>query len=398
MQRRVMTAWMWGVTAGTGAFLLAMPPARGVNPRPLQSAYWRLEEGLADSKVPAAAVGNEKDGEVQNSVQDSINANHLQAYNTQTAPKYIDYTLPPTYLRDFAHNALAWEVLGQNGFGQDAYTVGKDINFGIVGTTVAPDVTGFTLEAAFQVFDYTYTRSIVGKEGRPGLKQGFGDPDLPTMGLKVRGSQAADPDAGKLQIELFDGAGNLVDVKSQNALATGAWYYAAVVNDGSTLSLYLDSNDGNGYVLQGQAFVDGALFQGTDPTNEGWAQNWTIGRVARGGASDNLIGLPADFFNGLIDEVRLTNAPLTPDQFLFTQTLIGDFNSNHRWEGGDFLAWQRGFGNPYDGAHLTDWKTRFGDAPAAKAVATSVPEPAVLALACAASAGAAACVRRRRPP
>ena len=42
----------------------------------------------------------------------------------------------------------------------------------------------------------------------------------------------------------------------------GQWYYSAVVNDGSNLSLYLDSNDGNGYVLQGTTPVNGAMFQG----------------------------------------------------------------------------------------------------------------------------------------
>jgi hypothetical protein len=81
------------------------------------------------------------------------------------------------------------------------------------------------------------------------------------------------------------------------------WYHAAVVNDGSTLSLYLDTyGDGNGYVLQSQTTVNGALADANAV--------WTIGKGAYGG---NL----TDWFNGTIDEVRISNTALSPDQFLF---------------------------------------------------------------------------------
>ena len=170
----------------------------------------------------------------------------------------------------------------------------------------------------------------------------------------------------------------------------GQWYYAAVVDDGETLSLYLDRNDENGYVLQGQVAVDGALFQGTEIAFDGdedidgndflswqrgegnniqdfdlavwednfgqpawrqdWRHNWTVGHGQFGGS-------PGDFFLGMIDEVRLTNTPLDPSQFLFAES----------------------------------------DVPSAAAgTAVGVPEPAALGLA-GLAIGGALLARRRRP-
>ena len=383
--------------------------AYGVNPNPLQDAYWRFEEGIADGFVPAAAPGNEGPGEIQNSVLDSSgNSNHMQAYNSDTAPKYINYSLPPTPLKSGLANTLAWEVDGGPGGGRDTYTNSKDIQNGIVGgmydtngTTaggeiVASTTTAFTLEAAFSVFDYSSFRGIVAKEGRPGSVTGIGDPNLPTLALKVRGAQfEGDPDQGKLQIELFDGQGNLVNLKTDEALTTGQWYYTAVVNDGETLSFYVDSNDGNGYVLEGQTAVDGALFQGLDHDNADWNKNWTVGRAVYGGIPD---GSPADFFNGLIDEVRLSNEALDPSEFLFAQEpteLAGDFNGDDVVDGLDILTWQRGETDPdLSPAQLQDWKDNFGTGATATAVAAAVPEPASLALS-AMVVGAGLLIRRR---
>jgi hypothetical protein len=160
----------------------------------------------------------------------------------------------------------------------------------------------------------------------------------------------------------------------------------------------LDHNDGQGYQLEGNVPVDGALFQGLDRDNADWDYNWSVGRAVFGGVNGdgtpNKGGAPADWFNGLIDEVRLTKSALTPAQFLFTQDLIGDFNKNGQFEGGDFLTWQRGFGPTYDAEHLADWKSRFGVNPVAVAAGQSVPEPGALCLA-AVGVGLALLARRR---
>ena len=388
--------------------------ALGVDPNELQSAYWRLEEGVADGFVPAPPPANPQNT-FADTVQDSINNNDMQAFNSDTAPKYINYSLPPTPLKSGLPNTLAWEVDGSSVGGRDVYTIDEKIQNGIVGGKFMSDhdnnsgtpkvlvdstTTGFTLEAAFSVFDISSMRAIIAKEGRPGYEMDSTDPvvnSLPTLALKVRGAQfEGDPDAGKLQIELFDGAGNLVDVTTDDAMSLNQWYYAAVVNDGETLSLYLDSNDGAGYQLEGSTAVDGALFQGLNHDNADWNRNWTIGRAVYGDNADstfNEFGAPADWFNGLIDEVRLTNSALDPSEFLFAQdALAGDFDGDGRVDGDDFLVWQRGVGSLYDNDDLNDWKANFGQSTVAAAGA--VPEPASWCLLClAVSAGVMA--RRR---
>jgi hypothetical protein len=232
-------------------------------------------------------------------------AAHLQAANPNTAPSYTT-TVAPFALQSGLPNTLALQFTPHTGGGDDLYTTNgdaatsADINNGIIGPPIAPNVTGFTIEAAFRPDavggDY---RGIIAKEGTPGGGA------LPTLALKVRG------DSGNLQFEQFDESGMLRDVQSSAPLVAGQWYAAAAVNDGSTLSLYLDRNDGSGYVLQSSTAVSGALFQG----NDDWGHAWSLGRAQFGGG-------PADWFNGVIDEVRLTNRALDPSEFLFIGSAI----------------------------------------------------------------------------
>jgi len=406
MVRRFVTA---GLSLGMALVAAwSCPSAHAVDPQPLESAYWRLEEGIAGQSVPTGV-----DGSLKNTVLDSINDNRMQAYNPINAPLYVNDDLPPTYLRSGERNNLAWKVeaivdgLGNRTGGQDVYTSDNEpIQNGIVGgsyvkdgQTIASTTTGFTLEAAFNPSNFDFLSSIVAKEGRPGLKQGIGDDNfqaLPTMALKVRGGD--DPDRGKLQIELFDQSGALKSISTADALQTDQWYYAAVVNDGTTLSLYLDHNDGQGYQLEGSTAVNGALFQGLNPEASDWNYNWTIGRATYGGLADDGItpfegGRPSDWFTGFIDEVRLTNEALDPSEFLFTQTRLGDLNADGKIDGDDFLAWQRGYGSEFDDQDYADWVAGFGNNPAATPSGQGVPEPAGLSLA---TMAVFALLRRRR--
>lgn len=386
--------------------LAADRAAYGVDPNALESAYWRFEEGVAGANVPAPVVGNVNQ---RSDVVDSANGNHMQAFDQGSAPKYVDTNLPPTNLASGQPNTLALQMDGGSVGGRDIFSIDRQINNGIVGGMydsktpsgiVASTTTGFTLEAAFSVSNYANTRTIIAKEGLPGRAMSLTDPvlsSLPTMALKVRGADGAD--AGKLQIELFDGAGNLRSVMTDEAVTLGQWYYAAVVNDGSTLSLYLDSNDGDGYQLVGsQGLTTGALFQGLDHNNASWDKAWSIGKGVYGWASGFDNGVPADFFNGEIDEVRLTNHVLDPTEFLFYQEptgLDGDFNGDEVVDGADFLEWQRGNSpNGLNSGDLQLWKDNFGETLATIAGAP-VPEPATWGMA-ALAAGAALLVRRRR--
>lgn len=338
-----------------------------VSPNPLQSAYWKFDEGLAGSRVPATG---------HDPVLDEIGANHFDVYDAGVAPTYTT-TVAPTPLKSGAENHFALSFTPNN----DLITLwsddnlhrgglGKSINNGIL-----PADGGFTIEAAFMPTALNRTQAIVAKEGVP--DEGTG---LATLELKI----GAD---NYLQFAQYDGSGILRAVTSLEPMNLGQWYYAAVVNTGTDLSLYLDSNDGNGYQLQGTPeAVDKPLYQGphgyTEPTDEvkdpdSWSNSWTVGR-------GQLNGQPDHFFKGLIDEVRLWNSPLSPANFLFG--IDGDYNNDGKVDAGDYVMWRKGgtLRNEVDAPGTVDsadydvWRARFGNPSVSSASfveAAPIPEP-----------------------
>jgi hypothetical protein len=368
--------------------------AQAAAPNPLQSAYWRFEEGTEFSRVTP------RNSDV---VLDSINDNDLRAFQCDScgqggtpidaAPTYVS-TVPPTALQSGLPNNLALDFIPN----QDLFASDQDINNGII----APGG-GFTVEAAFQVNSLVAFQGIVAKEGRPALGKlgGVFIENLPTFVLKVRG------DNGRLQVEQWDGGAvtspaDNPQVSSLAALATGQWYYAAAVSTATTLSLYLNSNDGNGYVLQGTTpLTGGALYQGDDPNNPDWDRPWTVGRAEFGGG-------PADFFDGIIDEVRLSNTALSPSQFLFAPPVVGvpgDYNNNGKVDGADYVLWRNGgpLQNEVATAGSTtpedyaEWRSRFGNPPGSGSAlgGAAVPEPTTIFLAILAIGACATCRRAR---
>jgi len=155
-----------------------------------------------------------------------------------TAPKPLRSGLPNTLALDFIPN-------------HDIFAENKPIDRGYI----LPGG-GFTVEAAFFTRDPTIYGAIVGKEGTPGGVTGTGGTGLSTFELKTAA------DNSHLRVQQYDAAGNLVSVDSALPLVAEQWYYTAVVNDGSQLSLWLDS--GAGYELQGSVAIDGALYQGPE--------------------------------------------------------------------------------------------------------------------------------------
>ncbi|HOW73357.1 MAG TPA: PEP-CTERM sorting domain-containing protein [Phycisphaerae bacterium] len=242
----------------------------------LENAYWRFEEGPAGQPLPTPGP----DGSNPESILDSINANHMTTWAGFTAPKWTNLVSTAVVPQTGAPNTLALDFTPN----QDIYTRAKPID--------SQDVTAFTLEAAFMPRTVDRWEVIVGKDGKPSA-----GPEQ-TLALKVRN------DTKELHIELFDAANVIHGVRSKAPLVAGQWYYAAVVNDGTNLSLYLDRNDGQGYVLQG---MDPTPLSGALSAMDG---TWTIGR----GMYDWNV---TDWFDGMIDEVRLTNRALLPSEFLF---------------------------------------------------------------------------------
>ena len=387
-----MTRLGWALSGISFCFfaLAIGSTAQAIAPSPLQSAHWRFEEGTEFSRV------SPRNSDV---VLDSINDNDMRAFQCDAcgpggtpidaAPTYVS-TVPPAPLQSGASNTLALDFIPN----QDILSQEQEINNGII----APGG-GFTVEAAFRPNSVVAFQAIVGKEGRPALGKlgGVFVENLQTFVMKVRG------DSGVLQVEQWDGgavtsAADNPQVSSLAPLTAGQWYYAAAVSTATTLSLYLRSETDAGYTLQGSiALTGGALYQGDDPNNPDWDRPWTIGRGEFGGG-------PADFFDGIIDEVRLSNTALSPSQFLFAPPVAavpGDYNNNGKVDAADYVQWRNGGPLQNEVATVgivtpedyTEWRSRFGNPPGSGLGNAAVPEPATAMLLMMVAAGAV--IRRK---
>lgn len=288
LRRAVLSVWI-ALLVGASGWVWA------TDPNPLESAYWRFEEGVAGELVPPG----------ENTILDLINANHLQRNSDRDdeAPTYtldvpaavIPQTGEPNLLAlDFFHTLLG---------GNDIFPWAKNICNPIIGDG------GFTVEASFK-YRFVGTQAgmdpfqiIICKENNLDFQPVT---PLPIFTLRVL-------DTGFLQVILFDNGANERQITTDWVVEVGRWYHAAVVNDGSTLKLYVDKNDGNGYGLEGTVEgLVGALWTGGEGVND-FDTAWRIGRGQYALAA-------ADWSDATIDEVRLMNRPLDPSEFLFVES------------------------------------------------------------------------------
>jgi len=91
------------------------------------------------------------------------------------------------------------------------------------------------------------------------------------------------------------------------------WYHLAAVSDGKALSLYIDQLDGRGYVLQDRAVLPATGSTALAKTGDDYP--WVVGRAF-------FHGTPVDWFPGWIDEVRISDVALAPEQFLFAEPAV----------------------------------------------------------------------------
>lgn len=147
----------------------------------------------------------------------------------------------------------------------------------------------YTIEVSFCCTDIAMFRAILCKDGQP--------TELPNSPFVIKLS----PHAQKLLVETLDESGQWCGLSSKNAIEPGIWYSVAVVNNGEQLELYLKSENDGEYELQAITSVKGGMIDSS--------ANWAIGR---GMSNGELV----DPFYGLVDEIRISDVALSPDDFL----------------------------------------------------------------------------------
>lgn len=235
-------------------------------------AHWRFEEG-------PVAFGMEPKSDVV--LDSSGNGNHLRTHADYTSPAYftdIPFHPVPQTLKS---NHLSLRFLPN----QDLFTLWKPID--------KKRFSQWTIEASFKPHATNGYHAILGKDGKP-LAGG-----LPPISLKIH------KNSRRLEMGIVDGSEVFRSLMSLGSLQANRWYSAAATATATEMTLWLRAPDETEYQLQGRIPISGAMHF---PQN-GFSRPWTVGR----GSWNNQ---PADWFDGLIDEVRISDTVLSPAEFL----------------------------------------------------------------------------------
>jgi hypothetical protein len=242
-------------------------------------AYWRFEEGLLNGPVPP---------QLDVVLDSSGNGNHLRTFADFSAPTYVSDVPFATVPNTGQPNTLALSFSPN----RDLYTAGQPIN--------THAFTEWTMEVSFKPNVVVAYQAIVGKDGNP-----IGGP--PPIFLKTLWHNN-----GRLELGLVDGSGTFRAVESLAPLEVGNWYNVAATATATQMSLWIKGPADADYILQNSIAINGAFHTVEDIA-------WVVGRGMWNG------GL-ADWFDGVIDEVRISDRALSPSEFLAVVPEPGTFS------------------------------------------------------------------------
>jgi hypothetical protein len=263
------------------------------------SAYWRHEEGTHGALIPAGP----------DTVQDSSGTgSHMQTFNPAFTSATYTSTVSPVPLRSGLPNTLSLD------FGPGGDDGGNnDDNF----TTSAKPVStmlfnAITVEAAFRMDTVAGYQVVLGKDGKPlGDAPGEDNNPVPPFKVLIRGDDFPNAIPNQLFIEWIDGDGTLNSdvhfLASGETVVPNQWYHIAVTINANDAALWV-AKETSPYQLLDTVSGDFAGALGNVIVEEDLG--WTTGR----GMHNNSV---ADWSDAHIDEVRISSAVLTPDQFLF---------------------------------------------------------------------------------
>lgn len=270
-------------------------------------AYWRFENGPADA--PMIHVSG-ADGVWSADVADSSgNGNALSVWTGNSWGGYAyktDVAAATIPLTGAANNFSVENTGGYPGMWNN--------------TLQAWSPSAWTVEATFKPETGGW-RTIVGRDSKGAGTQSGADPSAAALYFQIQPDNRVAitfQDVMGFQYSAVSAAGLIqgFDWPTDPNGLNGKWYSMAGVSDGTMLSLYLnDIAGGVGYQLVAQTdlTLQGSSNRALTP-GLGSGGDWTAGSFSVGRGLYN--GGHGDRAYGFIDEVRLSDSALTPDQFL----------------------------------------------------------------------------------
>ena len=254
-------------------------------------AYWDFETDLiAGSAVDGQTVSHPNgSGSHDGALADIAgNGNTLSAWNDSWASMAFSSNVASS--NQTGSTLSVTDTSEYSGFS----TVG-DLD---VGGNPIGSLATWTIEASVYYRDVSGWQGIVGVDGN---NTGASDPDrAPLYFQNVSGSNL-------FRINYVDAAGNSQSIDSTTVATTGTWYHVAATNDGDTLRMYVNGQEESSLDLTGSA---DSTFIGFDENQIGGdIVGWSVMR----GMYD---GSHGDRMRGNVDDVRISDAALLPDDFL----------------------------------------------------------------------------------
>jgi hypothetical protein len=265
-------------------------------------AYWRFETGPANANVSHTVAAGQFEGTIPDV---SGNGNSLSVWEQGGNAGYQYRSDVPFSTVPGTGAANNFSVKNTGGGPAMFTTSSVSMPTGVDAETMTP--AAFTVEASWKPENGGF-RTVVGRDAR-----NVATSDGAVAALYLQ----AQPD-NSLAIKFTDVAGNFHQAVSPTGLVhgfnfgsdpdglTGTWYNIAGVSDGTTLKLYV-----NNVLVASTPIVstDPRLAVGTTSGGDWHAGEWSVGRgLFNGGHGDRAYGF--------IDEVRISDSALTPDQFL----------------------------------------------------------------------------------
>jgi len=262
------------------------------------SAYWR-HEGTPGTLIPA---GND-------TVPDSSgNGNHMQTFDPSFTSATYSSLVSPVPLRSGLPNTSSLDF----GPGGDDGGLNDD-NFTTASKPVSSQLfNAMTVEVAFLMDTVGGFQAIMGKDGKPlGDQPGEDNSPVPPFKILIRGDSFPGGIPNQLFVEWIDGDGTLFSddqvLTSHQTVVPNQWYHVAITINATDASLWVAGQTG-AYQQLDHITGDFAGPSGNVLVQE--PLGWSVGR----GMFNNNV---ADWSDAHIDEVRISDTVLSPNQFLF---------------------------------------------------------------------------------